>query len=100
MSQVRGFFSKSVNPILFRAKLARKIENVRKEFNNVAQDMSKLNVNRSLIILKQDEFDSSSVLQSEIIGREQNKSDIVNLLKQTHPNQNVSLIVVVVGRGV
>ncbi|XLR49278.1 hypothetical protein HN51_033530 [Arachis hypogaea] len=54
MSQVRGFFSKSVNPILFRAKLARKIENIRKEFNNVAQDMSKLNLNQSSVILKQD----------------------------------------------
>ncbi|XP_057741011.1 putative disease resistance protein RGA4 [Arachis stenosperma] len=99
MSQVRGFFSKSVNPILFRAKLARKIENIRKEFNNVAQDMSKLNLNQSSVILKQDECawreTSSSVLQSEIIGREENKNEIVNLLKQTHPNQNVSLIVVV-----
>ncbi|XP_052111315.1 putative disease resistance protein RGA1 [Arachis duranensis] len=99
MSQVRGFFSKSVNPILFRAKLARKIENIRKEFNNVAEEMSKLNLNQSSVILKQDECawreTSSSVLQSEIVGREENKSDIVNLLKQTHPNQNVSLIVVV-----
>ncbi|XP_057741030.1 putative disease resistance protein RGA1 isoform X2 [Arachis stenosperma] len=99
MSQVRGFFSKSANPILFRAKLARKIENIRKEFNNVAQDMSILNLNPSSVILKQDECawreTSSSVLQSEIIGREENKNDIVNLLKQTHPNQNVSLIVVV-----
>ncbi|QHO04541.1 hypothetical protein HN51_060791 [Arachis hypogaea] len=99
MSQVRGFFSKSVNPILFRAKLARKIENIRKEFNNVAEEMSKLNLNRSSVILKQDECawreTSSSVLQSEIIGREENKNEIVNLLKQTHPNRNVSLIVVV-----
>ncbi|KAL4351113.1 putative disease resistance protein RGA1 [Arachis hypogaea] len=99
MSQVRGFFSKSVNPVLFRAKLARKIENIRKEFNNVAQDMSMLNLNPSSVILKQDECawreTSSSVLQSEIVGREENKSDIVNLLKQTHPNQNISLIVVV-----
>ncbi|QHO18049.1 hypothetical protein S83_033939 [Arachis hypogaea] len=99
MSQVCSFFSKSVNPILFRAKLARKIENIQKEFNNVAEEMSKLNLNRSSVILKQDECGwretSSSVLESEIIGREENKSDIVNLLKQTHPNQNVSLIVVV-----
>ncbi|XLS76663.1 hypothetical protein HN51_033528 [Arachis hypogaea] len=99
MSQVCSFFSKSVIPILFRAKLARKIENIQKEFNNVAEEMSKLNLNRSSVILKQDECGwretSSSVLQSEIIGREENKSDIVNLLKQTHPNQNVSLIVVV-----
>ncbi|XP_057737126.1 putative disease resistance protein RGA1 [Arachis stenosperma] len=99
MSQVRGFFSKSVNPILFRAKLARKITNIRKEFNNVAEEMSKLNLNRSSVILKQDECawreTSSSVLESEIIGREENKNEIVNLLKQTHPNQNVSLIVVV-----
>ncbi|KAL4351108.1 hypothetical protein AHAS_Ahas10G0209000 [Arachis hypogaea] len=103
MSQVCSFFSKSVNPILFRAKLARKIENIQKEFNNVAKEMSKLNLNRSSVILKQDECGwretSSSVLESEIIGREENKSDIVKLLKQTHPNQNVSLIVVVVGMG-
>ncbi|RYR32221.1 hypothetical protein Ahy_A10g046816 isoform C [Arachis hypogaea] len=78
MSQVCSFFSKSVNPILFRAKLARKIENIQKEFNNVAEEMSKLNLNRSSVILKQDECGwretSSSVLESEIIGREENKN--------------------------
>ncbi|MED6193923.1 hypothetical protein PIB30_023763 [Stylosanthes scabra] len=100
MSKVRGFFSISHNPIVFRAKLAHKLKNIRKDFNAVAEDMSKLNLNRSLVILKQDESawreTSSVVLQSEIIGREENKSDILNLLKQeNHPNHNVSLVVVV-----
>ncbi|QHN78623.1 putative disease resistance protein RGA1 [Arachis hypogaea] len=103
MSKVCGFYSISHNPIVFRAKLAHKIENIWRDFNSVAEDMSKLNLNRSLVILKQDESawreTSSFVLHSEIIGREENKSDIVNSLKQTHPDQSVSLVVII-GMGV
>ncbi|MED6112318.1 hypothetical protein PIB30_060635 [Stylosanthes scabra] len=99
MSKVRGFFSISLNPIAFRAKLAHKIDNIQKDFNVVAKDMSKLNLNRSLVILQPDKSTwretSSFVFQSEIIGREENKSDILNLLKQIQPNHNVSLVVVV-----
>ncbi|XP_057740681.1 putative disease resistance protein RGA3 [Arachis stenosperma] len=99
MSKVRGFFSKADILIRFRPKLASKIEKVQKEFNNVAEEMSKLNLSPNSVVLKQDECSwretTSSVLQSEIIGREENKREMVNLLKQTHPNQNVSLIVVV-----
>ncbi|MED6118136.1 hypothetical protein PIB30_000118 [Stylosanthes scabra] len=99
MSKVRGFLCISDIAVAFRAKLAHKIDNIQKDIKAVADDMATLNLNRSLVLLKPDESawreTSSAVLQSEIIGREESKSDIVNLLKQTHPNHNVSLVVVV-----
>ncbi|MED6174877.1 hypothetical protein PIB30_073112 [Stylosanthes scabra] len=95
MSKVRGFLSISDNPIAFCAKLAHKIEKIRKSFNDVAEDMSKLKLNPSCVVLKHDENSwretSSFVLQSEIIGRENDKTRIVNLLRQTDPDHNVSL---------
>ncbi|MED6145504.1 hypothetical protein PIB30_025808 [Stylosanthes scabra] len=39
MSKVRRFLSISHNPIVFRAKLAHKIEKIRKDFNDVAEDI-------------------------------------------------------------
>ncbi|MED6114582.1 hypothetical protein PIB30_081701 [Stylosanthes scabra] len=50
--KVRDFLSISNNSIDFRAKLARKIENIRKNFNEIAEDMSKLNPSRSVVIRK------------------------------------------------
>ncbi|MED6193920.1 hypothetical protein PIB30_023760 [Stylosanthes scabra] len=98
MSKVCGFLCISDNPIAFRAKLAHKIEKIRKGFNDVAEDMSKLKLNPSYVVLKNDENSwretSSFVLQSEIIGRENDKTKIVNLLRQTDPDHNVSLVVV------
>ncbi|XP_061369963.1 putative disease resistance protein RGA1 [Gastrolobium bilobum] len=98
MSKVRDFFS-SENPLAFRSKLARKIEKIQKQFSDVAEDISKLKLNSSLVILKQNENawreTGSFVLQSDIIGREENKNEIIDLLMQTNTNDNVSLIAIV-----
>ncbi|KAJ1384864.1 Virus X resistance protein-like, coiled-coil domain [Sesbania bispinosa] len=99
VSNLRDFFS-SKNPLIFCHMLARKVEKIRKKFGDVAEDMSKLKLNPSLVILKQNENDhwretSSFVLKSDIIGREENKNEIIELLKQTNTNQNVSLIAIV-----
>ena len=97
-SQVRDFFS-SKNQLVFGRKMARKVEEIRQKFNDVSSDMSKLNLNRRMIISKENESSwretSSFVLQSEIIGREESKKEIIDLLKQIHTNQNVSLIAIV-----
>ncbi|KAJ1382312.1 Virus X resistance protein-like, coiled-coil domain [Sesbania bispinosa] len=97
-NKVRNFFS-SENPLVFRHGLARKVEKIRKRFSDVAEDMSKLKLNPSLVVLKQNESSwretSSSVLQLDIIGREENKNEIIELLKETDANQNLSLIAIV-----
>ncbi|KAJ1382314.1 Virus X resistance protein-like, coiled-coil domain [Sesbania bispinosa] len=98
VNKVRGLLL-SENPLAFRVKLARKIEKIRKKFSDVAEDMSKLKLNPSLVVFKQYESSwretSSFVLESSIIGREENKIEIIELLMQTNTNQNVSLIAIV-----
>jgi flagellar motor protein MotB len=46
---VRCFFSSS-NPILFHRQVADEIEKIQKKFNDVAEDMSKLNLNPTTIV--------------------------------------------------
>ncbi|MED6193921.1 hypothetical protein PIB30_023761 [Stylosanthes scabra] len=99
-NKVRQFFSLSDNPIVFRAKLVRKIDEIQRKFDDVTRDMSRFNLNPSSVInVKQNESawreTCSYVLQSEIIGREDDKHNILEFLKQTHPNQNVSFVAVV-----
>lgn len=75
------------NQIAFRLKMARKIEKIRTDFNDVVEEMSKLNLNPNSVIVNQNDSSrretSSFVLESDIIGRECDKREIINLLKQS-----------------
>ncbi|KAI4354170.1 hypothetical protein L6164_003063 [Bauhinia variegata] len=96
--KARKFFSSS-NPIVFRYNMACEIEAIQKKFNDVANDMSKLNLCRSGRVFKENVSEwrktSSFVEETEIIGREESKKEIINLLMQTSDNPNVSLIAIV-----
>ncbi|MCH80210.1 CC-NBS-LRR resistance protein [Trifolium medium] len=87
--------SLSPNRIAFRHKMAHEIEKVQKQFNDVVKDMSGLNLNPHIVVVEQSNNvrreTCSFVLESDIIGREDDKKEIINLLKQHHGNQNVSL---------
>jgi leucine-rich repeat protein SHOC2 len=91
-------FSIENNRIAFRVKLVREIDNIRKKFNDVAEDMSRLKLNPNLVlIVKENEGSwretSSFVLESGIVGREENKNEIIELLKGE--NSSVSFIAIV-----
>ncbi|KAI4354169.1 hypothetical protein L6164_003062 [Bauhinia variegata] len=96
--KARKFFSSS-NPIVFSYNMARKIEAIQKKFNDVANDMSKLNLRLGGRVVKENLGDwrktSSCMEESEIIGREESKKEIIKLLMQTSDNPNVSLIAIV-----
>jgi Leucine-rich repeat (LRR) protein len=97
-NKVQNLFSIENNRIAFRVKLVREIDNIRKKFNDVAEDMSRLKLNPNLVlIVKENEGSwretSSFVLESGIVGREENKNEIIELLKGE--NSSVSFIAVV-----
>ncbi|XP_058743431.1 putative disease resistance protein RGA3 [Vicia villosa] len=91
--------SLSPNRIVFRHKMAHGIEKIRKSFNDVVDEMAKLNLSQNVVVVRQTNEvmreTSSFVLESDIIGRENNKKEIISLLRQPHRNHNVSLIAIV-----
>jgi len=93
------FYSLSPNRIAFRYKMAHEIEKIRKIFNDIVDEMSKLNLSQNVVVVMQTggvrRETSSFVLESDIIGRENNKKEIINLLRQHHRDRNVSLIAIV-----
>ncbi|XP_028765361.1 putative disease resistance protein RGA3 [Neltuma alba] len=97
--KVREFFSSS-NPIAFRRKIASRIRKIRGKFNGVVETMSKLNLDRRDVETKHEKKNwretSSFVLQEEMVGREGNKKDIIDLLlNDDNSHQKVSLVAIV-----
>ncbi|MCH85274.1 CC-NBS-LRR resistance protein, partial [Trifolium medium] len=82
-----------------RRNMAHELEKIRKNFEDVVKDMSGLNLNPNVVVVEKTISEwretSSYVLESEIVGREDDKKKIVNLLRQPHQIQNVSLVVIV-----
>jgi SpoVK/Ycf46/Vps4 family AAA+-type ATPase len=89
----------SPNRISFRRKMAHEIEKIQKKINDVVKDMSELNLNSNVVVVDQNysvkRESSSFVLQSDIIGSEDDKSEIISLLRQTNENQSVSVFAIV-----
>ena len=94
--------SLSPNRFAFRRKMAHEIEKLQTKFNDVVNDMSGLNLNSNVVVVQQTNSvrreTSSFVLESDIIGREDDKKKIISLLRQPHGNQNV-FVVGIVGIG-
>jgi len=92
------FHSLSLSRAAFRRKMAHEIGKIQKSFNDVVKDMSVLNLNSNVVVEKTNDVrreTSSFVLESEIIGREDDKKKIISLLRQSHENQNVSMVAIV-----
>ncbi|KAK7244089.1 hypothetical protein RIF29_38907 [Crotalaria pallida] len=98
-SKVSGLLSSSKYSIAFRRKVSHEVENITQQLNDVCKDMSMLKLKQRTIVFKENESawreTSSYVLQSDIVGREGSKKEIVDLLEETNTNQNVSLIAIV-----
>ena len=93
------FYSLSPNRIAFRYMMAHEIEKILKKFTDVVDEMSKLNLSQNIVVIMQTDSvrreTSSFVLESDIIGRENKKKEIINLLRQPQRDRNVSLISIV-----
>ncbi|KAI9078923.1 hypothetical protein K1719_039072 [Acacia pycnantha] len=99
--KVRDYFTSS-NPIVFGLKVARKIRKIREQFNSVAEDASELNLDTRVLVIRHNESnwrETSSKPEENIIGREESKKEIIDLLLNTNNgNQSVS-VVAIVGMG-
>ncbi|XP_045787896.1 disease resistance protein RGA2-like isoform X2 [Trifolium pratense] len=91
--------SLSPNKVSFRRKMAHEIEKIQKKLNDVVKDMSGLNLNQNVVVVQKTSSvrreTSSFVLESDIIGRENDKNEVINLLRQPHGNNNVSTVAIV-----
>ncbi|XP_027337887.1 putative disease resistance protein RGA3 [Abrus precatorius] len=76
-----------------------KIKQIGESFNGVAKEMKDLNLCPRSIMVKQTDSGwretCSFVLETDIIGRDDSKKEIISLLRQPHENQKVSVIAIV-----
>ncbi|XP_054780832.1 putative disease resistance protein RGA1 [Prosopis cineraria] len=100
--KVRDFFSSS-NPIAFRLKIAQNIPKIRKQFNDIAEDVARLNLDRGVVVMGHGESNlretSSFVYHEDIIGREENRKDIIELLLNSNNGNQNAFLVAIVGIG-
>ncbi|XP_027337057.1 putative disease resistance protein At3g14460 [Abrus precatorius] len=89
----------SSNRTNFPIQMAEEIRETRESFDAVVEDMYKLNLCPRSIVVKQTDSGwretCSYVLETDIIGRDETKKEIISLLKQPHENQEVSVVAIV-----
>ena len=100
--RVSDFFSSS-NQVAFRVKMGHRVKEVRERMDVIANDISKFNFNPRVITEVRAEHrgrETHSVVEKshEIVGRDENKREIIDLLMQSSTQENLS-IVVIVGMG-
>ncbi|XP_027334100.1 putative disease resistance protein RGA3 [Abrus precatorius] len=87
----------SSNQLPLYSETRDKIKVIRASFNEVVKAMKELNLISSSMLVKQSECreTDSFVVESDIIGREHSKEEIIGLLRQPHEKQTVSVIAIV-----
>ena len=99
--QVSDFFSSS-NPVGSRFKMGHKIADIKERLDGIANDISKFNfiprVTANLRVENSGRETHSFVLTSEIMGRDEDKKKMVELLLQSDNEDNL-LVVAIVGIG-
>jgi hypothetical protein len=97
ITKVDHFFSCS-NPLAFRFRIARKIKEINKRLDKIAADRSKFGFqiidihNDTHVVMNRREMTYSRVINSEVIGRENDKKNIIKLLVQHDNDKNLSVI--------
>ncbi|CAI8608218.1 unnamed protein product [Vicia faba] len=93
----RVFRSLSSNHTYLRRTLVPKFKKIKKMFDDVVEEMTKLNLSPKAAVIKQtDSLRNKSIsflLESDITGREDDKKEIINLLRK--PGGNISSIAIV-----
>ena len=105
--KVRIFFSCS-NQLVFSLKMACKIKAMRERLNNISNDRDKYQLKLVEIPLEtrvvtrgretrvvKGERDTNSLVQTEVIGREEDKKAVIGLLQDSAVKENVSFISIV-----
>ncbi|KAJ1405274.1 Virus X resistance protein-like, coiled-coil domain [Sesbania bispinosa] len=86
-----GQFFSSHNPIVFRHRMAHQIKDVRDRLDQVVADGNRFGPERRIdveprLVLQKREMTYSYVDASYVIGRENDREEIVQLLMQPHPD--------------
>ncbi|KAL6327876.1 hypothetical protein AAG906_026557 [Vitis piasezkii] len=86
VEQVSDFFSSS-NHLAFRFKMGHRIKAIRERLDDIANDISKFNFNSR----------TCSVVEKshKIVGRDENKREIIELLMQSSTQEDLSMVVIV-----
>ncbi|KAK7251520.1 hypothetical protein RIF29_34796 [Crotalaria pallida] len=87
-TKVGSFFTHS-NPLVFRHRMARQIKEIKKRLGKIAADRQKfgleiIDVDKN--VLHKRGMTHSHVIPSDVIGREDDKENIMQVLMQHHPN--------------
>ncbi|KAL6327469.1 hypothetical protein AAG906_020065 [Vitis piasezkii] len=97
-SQVGDFFSSS-NQVEFRFKMGYRIEDIKGRLDDVANGISKFNfiprVTTNMRVENSGRETHSFVLPSEIMGRDEDKKKIIQLLLQSNNEENLSVVAIV-----
>ncbi|WJX11201.1 hypothetical protein P8452_01839 [Trifolium repens] len=95
--KVRRYCSSS-NPLFYRLKMAHKLKDIKERFNKVAVDRLNfgLQINESdNRVVQRREMTHSHVNESDVIGRENDKKKIIDLLLQDGGDKNLTVIPIV-----
>ncbi|XP_027335055.1 putative disease resistance protein RGA1 isoform X2 [Abrus precatorius] len=89
----------SSNQFPLYSEMPDKIKEIRGSFNDVVKEMRDLNLSPRSGVVKRTNSEwretSSFVLESDIIGRDDSKKEIISLLRQPHENQKVCVFAIV-----
>ena len=97
--QVGDFFSSS-NHLAFRFKMGHRIKDIRERLDEIANETSKLNFIPRVISdvpVRNRGRETCSVVEKshKIVGRDENKREIIELLMQSSTQENLSMVVIV-----
>uniref|UniRef100_A0A2N9HL63 Rx N-terminal domain-containing protein n=1 Tax=Fagus sylvatica TaxID=28930 RepID=A0A2N9HL63_FAGSY len=97
--KVRTFFSSS-NQLAFRRKMAHKIKAIREKLDAIANDKTKLQLVecpsfQAGVVTRKRAQTHSFICEEEVIGRENEKKTIIDMLLNTDEEENVSFISIV-----
>ncbi|KAK4591856.1 hypothetical protein RGQ29_016350, partial [Quercus rubra] len=96
--EVRTFFSKS-NQLAFRGKMSSKIKAMRQKLNAIAEDRKNFRLEEyhveTNVVSRKREPTHSFVREENVIGREDDRKAIIELLLDSNVEENVSVIPIV-----
>lgn len=96
--EVRDFFP-CCTTLAFHSQLGHKIKDIREKLRKIAADKDQFNLTSRLedrhVMPGRRDMTHSFVPPSDVIGRNDDKENIINLLKQPDANRNVSVIPIV-----
>ncbi|XP_050284587.1 putative disease resistance protein RGA4 [Quercus robur] len=99
MTKKVRLFSSSLNPLAFSPKMGHEIKAIREKLNAIAKDKEAFHFSQSLVeprvMTRGDRETYSFVLEDEVIGREDDKKEIMERLFDDNVVANISIIPIV-----